>query len=214
MILQKLKITPPHILCAVNAPNDFVKTIGKLPEGIKIVSDTKSSFNSIHWFVKTKHEVDAQLPNILKMMKPNITVYCYYPKGTSKIQTDLTRDKGWDSFLKNDELKWLTLISFNETWSTFSFRLRTQKDKEAKPVKREIFEYADSKTKTIILPKDVTETFNKNKKAKAIFDALAFSHKREYIEWIVTAKREETRTKRIEGTLSMLLEGKKNPSEK
>ncbi len=30
MILQKLKIKAPHILCTINAPNDFVKTIGKL----------------------------------------------------------------------------------------------------------------------------------------------------------------------------------------
>lgn len=39
----------------------------------------------------------------------------------SKIQTALTCDKGWDGVKKAD-LKWINLISVNETWSAFSLR--------------------------------------------------------------------------------------------
>lgn len=39
----------------------------------------------------------------------------------SKIQTDLTRDKGWE-VLQGLDLKWVTLISVNDTWSAFSLR--------------------------------------------------------------------------------------------
>ncbi len=35
--------------------------------------------------------------------------------------------------------------------------------------------------------------------------------KKEYIEWIVTAKREETRIQRIDGTIERLVKGWKNP---
>jgi hypothetical protein len=44
-----------------------------------------------------------------------------FPKGTSKIQTDLTRDKGWE-VLQGLDLKWITLVSVNETWSAFALR--------------------------------------------------------------------------------------------
>jgi hypothetical protein len=44
-----------------------------------------------------------------------------FPKGSSKIQTDLTRDKGWES-LQTLDLKWITLVSVNETWSAFALR--------------------------------------------------------------------------------------------
>jgi len=44
-----------------------------------------------------------------------------FPKGTSKIQTDLTRDKGWEGTQKLD-LKWINLVSVNETWSAFALR--------------------------------------------------------------------------------------------
>ena len=47
-----------------------------------------------------------------------------------------------------------------------------------------------------------------NKKAKAGFDALPPSHKREYIEWITEAKGEETRARRLAQTLEWLAEGK------
>lgn len=45
--------------------------------------------------------------------------------------------------------------------------------------------------------------------AQATFDALAPSHRREYIEWIVDAKREATRDRRIAEAVAWLAEGKK-----
>ena len=42
-------------------------------------------------------------------------------KAISKIQTDLTRDKGWDE-VKELGLKWVNLVSVNDTWSAFALR--------------------------------------------------------------------------------------------
>jgi hypothetical protein len=39
----------------------------------------------------------------------------------SKIQTDLTRDAGWESVTAAD-LMWLGLVSIDATWSAFSLR--------------------------------------------------------------------------------------------
>jgi uncharacterized protein YdeI (YjbR/CyaY-like superfamily) len=46
-------------------------------------------------------------------------------------------------------------------------------------------------------------------KAKATFDAFPPSCRREYLEWIDEAKRDETRAKRIATTIEWLTEGKK-----
>ena len=43
----------------------------------------------------------------------------------------------------------------------------------------------------------------------AAFDAFAPSHKREYIEWITEAKREETRAKRLAQAVEWMAEGKR-----
>ena len=59
------------------------------------------------------------------------------------------------------------------------------------------------------MPEDLVAALNKDKAAKATFDAFPPSCRREYIEWIVEAKREETRAKRLAQTVEWLAEGKR-----
>ena len=61
------------------------------------------------------------LPQVLAALKPASLLWLTFPKGTSKIQTDLTRDVGWDA-LQQADLKWVTLISVDPTWSAFCLR--------------------------------------------------------------------------------------------
>ena len=62
--------------------------------------------------------------------------------------------------------------------------------------------------KPLPVPADLAAALRKNKPAKAVFESFAPSHRREYIEWITEAKREETRAKRLATTLDWLAEGK------
>lgn len=58
-------------------------------------------------------------------------------------------------------------------------------------------------------PADLAAALAKQRKAKAAFDAFAPSHKREYVEWITEAKRDETRARRVAQTVEWLAEGKR-----
>jgi len=209
---QKLKIKENFNLLTINAPADFRKNIGELPKGVKISNDSKN-FNQVHWFVLNKAQMDKELTKILKLIKDDVILWIYYPKATSKLQTDLTRDKGWDNLLRHDELGWISLISFDDTWSTFGSRLKTEADKkrEEKPRERPIFDYVDPKTKSVRLPDDLSAVLRKNKRQEDFFNTLSFTNKKEYIEWIITAKREETRAERVTGTLDRLAKEWKNP---
>jgi hypothetical protein len=209
---QKLKIKEGFSLLTIHAPTDFQKQLQPLPADIKI-SATAKKFNQVHWFVQYKAQLEKELNTVLDLIKDNVTCWVYYPKGTSKMQTDLTRDKGWDSLLNHNELTWISLISFDETWSVFGFRQKTEADKkkEAIPKVREIFDYIDAKTKTIRLPDDLATLLKKNKKQEAFFNTLSFTNRKEYVEWIVTARREETRVQRIKETIEKLGKEWKNP---
>ena len=212
-ISQKLRIKERFTLLALNAPADFKKGLTDLPPGVKITT-SGNDYDQVHWFVFNKAQLEKEMGKVLKLVKDDVIVWVYYPKGTSKIQTDLTRDKGWDRLLsEGDKLTWISLISFDDTWSVFGFRAKTEADKkkEAQPKVREIFNWVDPKTKAIKLPEDLAAALKKNKKEAATFDSLSFSNKKEYIEWIVTAKRDETRTERIKGTVERLSKGWKNP---
>ena len=212
-ISQKLKIRDNFKLLTLNAPSDFKKDLKDLPAGVKI-SDGAKDYDQVHWFVNSRKQLEKEMSKVLKLVKDDLIVWVYYPKGSSGVQTDLTRDKGWDCLLsEGDKLTWISLISFNDTWSVFGFRAKTEADKkkDAKPKVREIFNWVDPVAKTVKLPNDMADALKKNKKEAAAFDSLSFTNKKEYLEWIVTAKREETRAERIKGTIERLGKGWKNP---
>lgn len=62
--------------------------------------------------------------------------------------------------------------------------------------------------KDIVVPDYFTKALVKNKKALKVFEGFSPSHKREYLEWITTAKTEETRNKRMNTALEWMAEGK------
>jgi len=58
------------------------------------------------------------------------------------------------------------------------------------------------------VPSDFAKALKQEKSALAYFQSLSYSHQREYVKHITEAKREETRTKRIDRTIEILKQGK------
>jgi uncharacterized protein YdeI (YjbR/CyaY-like superfamily) len=59
------------------------------------------------------------------------------------------------------------------------------------------------------IPNELKIVLSKNKIALSNFDQLASSHKKQYIYWIGTAKKEETRKRRSEKAVQLLVKNKK-----
>ncbi len=211
-ISQKLKIHEGTAIMVLNPPEDYRTSLGELPSGVKI-ADSLKSCQQIHWFVKNRAQMEKELDKVLTLLKEGVICWIFYPKVSSGIQTDLTRDKGWDQLLKLD-LQWVNLVSFNETWSAFGMRLKNEADKQraAEKKPRPIFDYVDPVKKTVSLPEDFDKALKKNQKREKYFHSLAFSHKKEYLEWIISAKKEETRNRRIQSAMDMMDQQWKNPS--
>jgi uncharacterized protein YdeI (YjbR/CyaY-like superfamily) len=62
--------------------------------------------------------------------------------------------------------------------------------------------------KELVVPDYFVRALKTNKKALTTFENFSPSHKREYVEWITGAKREETRNKRLQTALQWMAEGK------
>ncbi len=62
--------------------------------------------------------------------------------------------------------------------------------------------------KEIEVPGYFLDALQKNKKALKVFDAFAYSHKKEYLQWITEAKTEDTRNKRMATAIEWIAEGK------
>ena len=57
------------------------------------------------------------------------------------------------------------------------------------------------------VPDDLATALAGDASAGAAFAQLSYTHRREYVEWVTEAKREQPRRRRIEKTLSRLSAG-------
>jgi uncharacterized protein YdeI (YjbR/CyaY-like superfamily) len=64
------------------------------------------------------------------------------------------------------------------------------------------------KAKSVRAPADLLAALRNNPKARAAYDELSPSHKREYIEWITEARRSETRKQRVASAVEWIAEGR------
>jgi uncharacterized protein YdeI (YjbR/CyaY-like superfamily) len=62
--------------------------------------------------------------------------------------------------------------------------------------------------RTLEIPQDFTQALKRNRKAEETFENFSYSNKKEYIEWITSAKTDDTREKRLATAIEWLSEGK------
>ncbi len=120
-LLKKMKLKQGQRAAIINAPDGYVAALQPLPQDTEVAQELAGTFDWMQLFVKTQVELEQALPQVRAALKPASTLWITFPKGTSKIQTDLTRDKGWNA-LQALDLKWINLISVDDTWSAFSLR--------------------------------------------------------------------------------------------
>lgn len=66
----------------------------------------------------------------------------------------------------------------------------------------------DDAPREVVLPDELQTALTADAAARAAFDALAYSHRKEYARWVGEAKRPETRAKRVAETVTGALAGK------
>jgi uncharacterized protein YdeI (YjbR/CyaY-like superfamily) len=64
------------------------------------------------------------------------------------------------------------------------------------------------KKEVLAVPKDFSAALKKNAKARKTFEDFPPSKRREYLEWVTGAKREETRHERLATSIKWMAEGK------
>ena len=114
----------------------------------------------------------------------------------------------------------LAQISIDETWSGVRFKYAPGLEQQRAQRTIEVICDADGtpcidkKTRVITPPHDLQARLAKDSRANTFFNSLSFTHRKEYVAWIIEAKRPETRAQRVSQAIEKLRNDKKNPSEK
>jgi hypothetical protein len=70
----------------------------------------------------------------------------------------------------------------------------------------------DTEPRVVTIPDDVKQALADHPEANGFFDKLSYSGRKEYMFWIESAKRAQTRENRIAKMIDLLRQGKKSPS--
>ena len=116
-IIKKFKFKDKAIV--LNAPSTLEKEFVALD--FKTAFDKKDKSTNTLVFINDKNEYLNFLKNNLKNIEADSVLWFAYPKGTSKIKTDINRDT---IRLTGEEfgITTVTAISIDETWSALRFR--------------------------------------------------------------------------------------------
>ncbi|MBO9700759.1 MAG: YdeI/OmpD-associated family protein [Sporocytophaga sp.] len=204
-ITKKLGIKNDFKVLVINQPDNLKDLLLPLPENAEQIKKAgKQTADAVLLFASNISDLNKHFENLKNAVKPNGLVWIAYPKGTSKIKTDISRDKGWEVVNKAG-LTGVSLISLDDMWSAMRFKPLEEIKNKAKRANAEEDQYIDLVKRVVTVPDDLKKLLNKNKAAKATFENLSFTHKKEFVLWIISAKKEETRTKRLEQALEKLL---------
>ncbi|MFQ5704471.1 MAG: hypothetical protein ACE5HT_10670 [Gemmatimonadales bacterium] len=118
---QKLHIKQSQRIIVLNAPEGYLKRLGVLPAGVEMARRATGKFDLVHLFVKNVAELQRLGPKALKILKYDAVLWISYPKKSSKVETDISRDVGWD-LLRQAGLRPVAAVSIDDTWSALRFR--------------------------------------------------------------------------------------------
>jgi hypothetical protein len=117
---QKLQIKPGVPISVVNVPEDVKSHLLKeLPDN-PLSFGMKKSPSALMVFVKNQTEVEQIVFPLLTMSKESSPVWLLYPKGTSGVPTDVSRDILWKQV---EPQGWgpARIIALDEVWSALRF---------------------------------------------------------------------------------------------
>ncbi|WP_028982229.1 YdeI/OmpD-associated family protein [Sporocytophaga myxococcoides] len=204
-IAKKLGIKKDFKVLVINQPINLKDFLLPLPENVEQLKKAgKQTADVVLLFASNSSDLNTHFESLKNAIKPKGLVWIAYLKGTSKIKTDISRDKGWDVVNKSGYTG-VSLISIDDMWSAMRFKSFEEIKNKANHSNSEEDQYIDLEERVVTVPDDLQQVLNMNKVAKATFENLSFTHKKEFVLWIINAKKEETRTKRLEQATEKLL---------
>jgi len=117
---KQLHLKPHYRLLLLNAPNDICNRLDPLPK-IETTAAGSAMFDALLLFALDRAALDAQLDTALSALKPGGLFWVAYPKKSSKRQTDLSRDKGWESLWAKTYYR-VELLELDRVWSALRYQ--------------------------------------------------------------------------------------------
>ena len=216
-LLEKLQLKDEKNLLIQGLPSAIEKQFAKLAFAKNLTPLLKSKkIDFALVFAVNEQQLRGIVCEVLPALQFDAKFWVAYPKVGSKIATTLNRDCSWEC-ITGGGYEVVRQVALDHVWTAVRF-------KKAEPIailerveeREELLEAAgvDVMQRTIAPPPDFVKELRRSKVASHFFEELSFTNKKEYVIWITSAKKEETRSRRLELAIDKLIAGKKNPGAK
>lgn len=122
-IAKKLGIKEGYQVSIVNAPKDYKKHISPLPSKVKVNRTLVPDSDIVHAFVHEQKSLEAIYPTLVNTIHRGAMIWISWPKGTSKVETDLNREIIRE-YVLDQGLVDVKIASYNDIYSCLKFVYR------------------------------------------------------------------------------------------
>ena len=119
-LVDKLGIKPGYRVYLGNAPDDYERTLGGLPDNVILLKSIRETADFIQFFTKSKTELEQKFPLLKKALAQNGMLWISWPKTASKMETDLKGNVVREIGLKNGLVD-VKVCAVDEVWSGLKF---------------------------------------------------------------------------------------------
>ena len=215
-LFEKLELKDERNLLIQGLPSSIEKQFIKLSYSKNVTPLLKlKKIDFALVFAINVNQLNGILREVIPALHKEGKLWVAYPKTTSKISSDLNRDCSW-SILTQNQYETIGQVALDHVWSALHFKKTDQIFAAAALADEAPVELVEEEfdKQLSVLPSGLEKIFTRHKKARDFFQNLSVSNQNEFVSWIEGAKKEDTRTRRLEATVEKLLAGKKSPSEK
>lgn len=120
-VAKKLGIKPGMRALVVAAPSGYLNMLAPLPEGVVVSGAGGGTHEFIQFFATRKADIKKSAPALLKQAAPGALVWITYPKKTSGVESDLSREEVRDA-MPGTGWRPVSQVAIDEVWSALRFR--------------------------------------------------------------------------------------------
>jgi hypothetical protein len=120
---KKLGIKPGLVVITINAPTNYRRLLGTIPEGVTFSDRLKPDSSFVHVFIRKRSELAKRLAVLREKIADTGTVWISWPKRSSGVPTDVTEDVVRAVALPLEFVD-VKVCAIDETWSGLKLMIR------------------------------------------------------------------------------------------
>ena len=125
---RKLGIAPGLTVITLDAPKNYRRLLGSIPEGVIFSHRLKPDSNFVHVFTKKRSELAKKLSVLREKIADTGTIWVSWPKKSSGVPTDVTEDVVRAVALPLGLVD-VKVCAIDETWSGLKLMVRKENRK-------------------------------------------------------------------------------------